>query len=206
MIAKGAKDQMVHQITDGLTLEEYTVEQTRQEVQKMIDGARNKEFHSSAGFTTNQSLSLSPYFDLHLDARGNPIFNHSNVVKLLTEHPAWRGAFATDEFSGKKKVLQSIPYDDTCSPASAPRPLEDEDYTRVSMWLNDHKFLRTQKETVVAAVAKACSQQAFNLVKEYLEHCQSNSEIDDQLLSLWMIRFLGVKPMNKKQKLQGQQN
>ena len=90
---------------DGLTLEEYTVEQTRQEVQKMIDGARNKEFHSSGGLTPNQGLGLSPYFDLHLDSRGHPICNHSNVVKLLKEHPDWRGAFAVDEFSGKKKIF-----------------------------------------------------------------------------------------------------
>ena len=199
MIAYGASDEMVHEATDDLTLSEYTVEQTRSEVQKMIDGARSKGFDSYAAVKAPQNPRL--YFDLHKDGRGNPILNHSNVVKLLTEHPFWRGAFATDEFSGKKKVLQSIPYDDTCSPASTPRPLEDEDYTRVSMWLNDHKFLRAQKETVVAAVAKVCSQQAFNLVKEYLEHCQSNSEIDDQLLSLWMIRFLGVKPVNEKQKL-----
>jgi len=28
---------------------------------------------------------------------------------------------------------------------------------------------------------------------EYLEHCQSNAEIDDQLLSHWMIKFLGAE-------------
>ena len=198
-VASGATDQTIHQITDGLTLEEYTVKQTRHEVQKMIDGARDKEFHTSAAFRTRQNPS--PYFDLHMDGRGNPICNHSNVVKLLTDHAAWRGAFATDEFSGKKKVVQPIPYDDKVPLSNKPRPLEDEDYTRVSIWLNDNKFLHTQKETVVAAVAKASSEQSFNLVKEYLEQCQQRADIKDQLLSQWMIKFLGVEPMNEKQKL-----
>ena len=201
MISKGATDQKVHDRTDGLTLEGYTVDQTRHEVQKMIDGARNKEFHSSATFKTNQSQSLSPYFELHLDVRGNPICNHGNVVKLLKEHPDWRGAFAVDEFSGKKKILRPIPYDDKVTVGNKPRPLEDEDYTRVSMWLNDNKFLHTQKETVVAAVSKACSEQSFNLVKDYLEQCQQRADIEDQLLSQWMVRFLGIEPVSKQQRL-----
>ena len=199
MIAYGASDAMVHETTDDLTLDEYTVEQTRSEVKKMIDGARNKGFDSYAAVKAPQNPRL--YFDLHKDGRGNPIFNHSNVVKLLTEHPVWRGAFATDEFSGKKKVLRSIPYDDRALQANKPRPLEDEDYTRVSMWLNDNKFSHAQKETVVAAVAKASSEQSFNPVKEYLEQCQQNAEIQDKLLCQWMIKFLGVEPMNEKQKI-----
>lgn len=199
MIAKGATDQMVHQITNGLTLEGYTVDQTRREVQKMIDGARNKEFDYNAASKTTQSLS--PYFELHLDVRGNPICNHGNVVKLLKEHPDWRGAFAVDEFAGKKKIIRPIPYDDKVTVGNKPRPLEDEDYTRVSMWLNDNKFLHTQKETIVAAVSKACSEQSFNLVKDYLEQCQQRADIEDQLLSQWMVRFLGIEPVSKQQRL-----
>ncbi len=37
MIAKGAKDQMVYQITEGLIFEEYTVKQIHHDVQKVID-------------------------------------------------------------------------------------------------------------------------------------------------------------------------
>jgi predicted P-loop ATPase len=67
------------------------------------------------------------------------------------------------------------------------------------MWLNDNGFLHTQKGTVVDAVAKACSEQSFNVAKDYLEYCQRNTESDDQLLSQWMEQFLGVEPENQKQ-------
>jgi len=37
VIAKGAKDQMVYQMTEGLIFEEYTVKQIHHDVQKVID-------------------------------------------------------------------------------------------------------------------------------------------------------------------------
>ena len=44
MIAKGKPDFEIHAITDALTLDGYTVAQTRKEVQSMVDGARQKGF------------------------------------------------------------------------------------------------------------------------------------------------------------------
>jgi RecA-family ATPase len=41
-VTKGLSDEEIHAITDSFTLAGYTVEDTRQEVQKAIDGARNK--------------------------------------------------------------------------------------------------------------------------------------------------------------------
>ena len=41
-VTKGLSDEEIHSITDGFTLAGYTVEDTRQEVQRAIDGARNK--------------------------------------------------------------------------------------------------------------------------------------------------------------------
>ena len=64
--------------------------------------------------------------------------NHSNLVKLLTEHSDCKGAFATDEFSSRKKVLKYVPHDDTVHKVDLPRQLEDENYTRLSVCLNDH--------------------------------------------------------------------
>ena len=39
-VRQGKSDQEIHAITDDLTTDGYTVEQTRKQVQKMIDGAR----------------------------------------------------------------------------------------------------------------------------------------------------------------------
>lgn len=41
-VNKGLADEEIHAITDGFTLGGYTVEETRAEVQKAIDGARAK--------------------------------------------------------------------------------------------------------------------------------------------------------------------
>jgi hypothetical protein len=198
-VAHGYTDLEIHKTTDSLTLIDYTIEQTRCEVQRMIDGARIKGFDGQPA--ANLEQAPLPFFDLHNDNRGNPICNHSNLVKLLTMHPDWRGAFATDEFSGKRKVLQAIPHHHNNNDIFQPRQLEDEDYTRVSMWLNDNRMMHTAKDIVVGAVAKACSEQSFNVVKDYLERCQLIGKGNDQLLDHWMLQFLGVEPVNEKQKL-----
>ena len=199
LVARGKTDEEIHEFTDRLTLAGYSVDQTRFEVQKMIDGARAKGF--DIGPYTRKALTAFPYIDLHKDSRGRLLCNHSNLVKLLTEHPDWKGAFATDEFSGTKKVLKYIPHDDTLHKVNLPRQLEDEDYTRVSMWLNDNGFMRVQRETVIAAVAKACREQSFNLLKDYLESCETTDNIDNELLSKWMMTFLGVEPDSNNQRL-----
>lgn len=50
-VSKGLEDHEIHQLTDPLTLDGYTVEETRQEVQTAIDGARAK------GWTPEQYAS-----------------------------------------------------------------------------------------------------------------------------------------------------
>ena len=49
-IAKGNNDEEIHVLAAKHTLHEYTAEQTQQEIQKMIDGARNKDFGPPRGF------------------------------------------------------------------------------------------------------------------------------------------------------------
>ena len=120
---------------------------------------------------------------------------------MLTEHPDWKGAFATDEFSGRKKVLEYVPHDDTVHKLDLPRQLEDADYNRLSLWFNDKGLMRVQKETVVAAVAKAYSEQSFKVVKDYLEICEQIDGIDNELFSQWMMKFLGAEPASDNQKL-----
>ena len=44
LVARGGDDEAIHRFTDDLTLEGYSLEDTRAEVQRMIDGARAKGF------------------------------------------------------------------------------------------------------------------------------------------------------------------
>tara|TARA_B110000438_G_scaffold114657_1_gene112363 strand:- start:1276 stop:1614 length:339 start_codon:yes stop_codon:yes gene_type:complete len=107
MIAKGATDTEVHAITDALTLDGYTVDQTRCEIQVMIDGSRRSGY--------DNAVSRSPHVSefsieaLQLDRSGRPACNHANLVKLLTEHSDWLNVFVTDTFDDVRKVLKPLP-------------------------------------------------------------------------------------------------
>ena len=49
-VAKGNNDEEIHVLAAKHTLPEYTAEQTQQEIQEMIDGARHKGFGPPRGF------------------------------------------------------------------------------------------------------------------------------------------------------------
>ena len=198
LVARGLEDEQIYAFTDDLTLKDYTVVETRSEVKKMLDWVHRTQFDQLKAADPVEKASA--YLSLQLDGRGKPLCNHSNLVKLFTEHADWAGALATDDFEGKRKVIQPIPNDRVHKHTFKPRQLEDEDFTRVSMWLNEHKFLQTQKSTVVDAIHKACSEQSFNPVKDYLQRCRSNCAINETLFNEWMMRFLGVETSTEDQR------
>ena len=190
MIAKGKPDFEVHATTDELTLDGYTVAQTRKEVQSMVDGARHKGFGD--GLYTQGEMSVVTIKTLQTDRLGKPICNHSNVVTLLTKHPDWENVFVTDAFDRVKKVLKPLPRDGLSSISFIPRQLVDNDYTAVCIWLNDFGITSVQKSTVIDAVQAVCAQQTFNPLMDYFRGIQKLYPANDNLLDGWMCQFLGV--------------
>ena len=190
MIANGAKDFEVHATTDILTLEGYTVAQTRKEVQSMVDSARRKGFGD--GLYAQGEMSVGSIKTLQTDRLGKPICNHSNVVTLLTKHPDWENVFVTDAFDRVKKVLKPLPRDGLSSISFIPRQLVDNDYTAVCIWLNDFGITSVQKSTVIDAVQAVCAQQTFNPLMDYFRGIQKLYPANDNLLDGWMCQFLGV--------------
>ena len=190
MIAKGKPDFEVHATTDDLTLDGYTVAQTRKEVQSMVDGARLKGFGD--GLYTQGEMSVVTIKTLQTDRLGKPICNHSNVVTLLTKHPDWENVFVTDAFDRVKKVLKPLPRDGLSSISFIPRQLMDNDYTAVCIWLNDFGITSVQKSTVIDAVQAVCAQQTFNPLMDYFRGIQKLYPANDNLLDGWMCQFLGV--------------
>ena len=195
MIANGKPDFKIHAITDALTLDGYTVAQTRKEVQSMVDGARHKGF--GVGLYAQGEMSVVSIKTLQTDRLGKPICNHSNVVTLLTKHPDWENVFVTDAFDRVKKVLKSLPRDGLSAISFIPRQLVDNDYTAVCIWLNDFGITSVQKSTVIDAVQAVCAQQTFNPLMDYFRGIQKQYPEDDKLLDDWMCRFLGVNASNK---------
>ena len=75
MVAKQKDDASIHALTDVLTTKDHSVAETRREVQKMIDGARRKQFGSDL-----PSVSQKGVIETH---RGNIVSNYHNVFVTL---------------------------------------------------------------------------------------------------------------------------
>ena len=57
-VAEGKTDEAIHAVTDGLTTDGYSIEQTRKQVQPMLDGARAKFGDGAVRNTANICVLL----------------------------------------------------------------------------------------------------------------------------------------------------
>ena len=193
MVALGFKDDEIHAKTDLTTTPEYSLSETREEVQTMIDSARIKGF--DAGSLQRMQKNLSA-LNLATDSRRHPICNHSNVSKVLLEHPDWADVFVYNEFTGTEQIIKGMPGEASIDFVDTERALSDADYTRLCIWLNDHQMLNVQKQIIIDAVKHAARQRTINPVKDYLNACMKQYAVEscDGALSTWMEDFLGVVP------------
>ncbi len=200
MVARGFTDDEIHAKTDLTTQPEYSVNETRTEVQKMIDGARRKGFDTDLVHKMHESLD---YLDPIKDRQGNLICNHLNITKILLEHQDWSGVFALNKFTKTEQVIETTRSLNSGDKNLSSRPIEDGDYTRLSIWLNAHGMTNVQKHIVVDAVKHAAAQRTFNPVRDYLDECMVRHELNEnnELLDKWMIDFLGVKPATEDEAL-----
>ena len=166
LVAEGKTDEAIHAVTDGLTTDGYNIEQTRKQVQPMIDGARAKFGDGAAR-------------------------NTANVYAMLTEDQPWSSVFAFDELANREMIISKPPCD-TGSPAYfKPRPIRDNDYTKVQMWIQ-RNWGNVNKQVVIDAVNAACDKQTISPVRHYLEGLSKN-ELD---ISTVFERYFGVVPEN----------
>lgn len=193
LVALGFRDDEIHAKTDLTTQPEYSLNETRKEVQKMIDGARRKGFDTDLVHKMDTNLD---YLEPIKDRQGNLICNHFNITKILLEHHDWSGVFALNKFTQTEQVIETLGSQNFRGGGLSYRPVEDGDYTRLSIWLNAHGMTNVQKHIVVDAVKHAAAQRTFNPVCDYLNDCMVKHERSNtkQLLDTWMIDFLGVKP------------
>jgi predicted P-loop ATPase len=193
MVALGLQDAEIHAKTDLTTQTDYSKNETRTEVQKMIDGARRKGFDTGLVHRMQANLDhLNPI----KDRQGNLVCNHFNITRILLEHQEWSGVFALNKFTQTEQVMETIGSQNFRAKGLSSQPVEDGDYTRLSIWLNAHGMTNVQKHIVVDAVKYAAAQRTFNPVDDYLNECMAKYDLNEtnQLLDNWMIDFLGVKP------------
>jgi predicted P-loop ATPase len=184
LVAKRGSDEAIHRFTDGLTLQGYTVEDTRAEVQRMIDGARAKGFGTELAQESSAELIKS--------SRGDVINNHHNVYTTLRES-IWGQLFAFNELTGTKMVLEKPPGERGNPAFFKPREVKDSDYSRVVKWCNKNGLPTVSKSVIIDCVQELCEENTTSPVRHYLEELRFDPENHEPQLSHWMERYLGAK-------------
>ena len=160
MVACGEEDEAIHRFTDDLTLEGYSLADTRAEVQRMIDGARAKGFGTELAQESSAELIKS--------SRGDVINNHHNVYVTLRDS-AWGQVFAFNELAGTKMVLVKPPGERGNPSFFKPREIKDSDYSRVAKWCNKNGLPTVNKNVIIDCVQELCEENIISPVRHYLE-------------------------------------
>ena len=170
LVREGRSDAEIHAVTNKLTTSDYTVQDTRSQVQPMIDGARAKplgKFHP----------------------------NTANVYSQLTETDRWSKVFAFDEFNNTEMVISKPPWQTGDPQYFKPRPLKDTDYTQTQIWLQRY-WANASKNAVLDAVNAACEKQIISPVRHYLEQLpESNFDIHS-----FFETYFGVVPRDENER------
>ena len=122
LVARGLQDKEIHNITNQLTLDKFTVEQTQAEVQLMINGARAKGFGPEV-------VKEGPA-QLITTSHGNIASNHFNVSTTLSQQSLWNKVFAYNEFADRKMVVSKPPGERGNPSFFKPRDVKDSDLPR----------------------------------------------------------------------------
>ena len=113
-VSKGLTDAEIHALTDRFTMDGYTAEDTRREVQQAIDGARAKGWTPQPEITPQQALQTQlPEFDaapkptkppaqIFWAAEAQPVLTQSYLVK------GWLGAGQMSVVYGPSNVGKSF--------------------------------------------------------------------------------------------------
>jgi hypothetical protein len=98
---------------------------------------------------------------------GRTLSNLANGLLALREDRAWRGVFGRDNVFGAALQMRALP-GQAVAP-SLPRPLEDDDITRVQEWLQLAGLPAITKATTYQAVELIAREHSYHSVKLYLE-------------------------------------
>jgi predicted P-loop ATPase len=118
---------------------------------------------------------------------GRTLSNLANGLLALREDRAWRGVFGRDEVFGAALQIRPFP-GQSCAP-TLPRPLEDDDITRVQEWLQLAGLPGINKTTTYQAVELVAREHSYHSVKNYLEQLEwdGTDRLDD-----WLADCLGA--------------
>ena len=188
-VAKGNTDEEIQAMAAQHRLSGYSLDETRDEVQKMINGARKKGFDSY--------LPARPCFDdlgLTLKRNGEPYPNVHNIFVVFMNTPEWSGVFAYDEFSDRERIIKRPPYEAGIDKNYIQRDLREDDFTQTHAWLNKNGFPTIGRDAVMHTVGLLCREAIISPVRHYLESLSFDPDTQPLLAECWLEDYLGVKP------------
>ena len=117
---------------------------------------------------------------LKLDvAKDKIVMSLSNMVTILDGLCRWSGVFAFDELAEQIMVLRPLPDSRGNPNLHKPRPIRDEDASKVRVWLNRHlKWAKVNKNDVFDAIQLAARERIISPIRHYLEELPP-MEVDD---------------------------
>lgn len=118
-------------------------------------------------------------------ARGQLEDCRENVFLVLTQHPAWAGVVAWDEFARHVVKRRLTPT------GGKPGKWEGEDDLELGLWLAQHVRLLVKGEgTLTAGVAMAASRAKYHPVREHLRGLAPWDAV--QRLDYWLVECMGA--------------
>jgi predicted P-loop ATPase len=128
-----------------------------------------------------------------LDSRGEPLMNVANTLTAIRLTPEIEQALAYDELLCAAVLMTELPLVQGAKPVTGrtlPRPVTDEDVTRLQAWLQWNGLAKIGKEIVHQAVDAQSQERSFHKLREWLENRQWDGK---PRLGKWLIDHLGAE-------------
>jgi predicted P-loop ATPase len=124
------------------------------------------------------------------DEKARVIHNLANALIALRHDPAAVDLFAFNEMLQEAILMKPGPVAPDAKPAPpAPRPVTDDDVSRLQEWLQHAGLPRIARETVGQAVEQRAREVRFHPLREWLDSLEWDGT---ERLSSWLTAYLGA--------------
>lgn len=107
---------------------------------------------------------------LEVDKKGKPLKRLTNLMLVLSEHPAWKGVLSYDEFYGRATTLRDPPIRPCDAPSAREhREWTDVDTTRTAAWFGSVMEFEPSLSMVDAAVEAIARKRPSHPVRDWLD-------------------------------------
>ena len=118
--------------------------------------------------------------------------NPSNAIKILRNHPQWRGVLAWDAFGERILKLRTPPWIEEAAPQAIELgPLEEEDVCRIIDWFACEERMAMSALDIRMSVPVVAKANAFHPVREYLKSIKWDGT---ERLPTWLAVYCGTQP------------